>query len=75
MQTEWVRLATFDTGLEVDLARTRLEQEDIPVLVRGEQTGTFGPSFWGRVPGGIEMYVPSPELERARELLDDTTDD
>jgi hypothetical protein len=24
------------------------------------------------VPGGVEMYVPSPELEHARELLDHT---
>lgn len=71
-RASWVKLATFDSGLDVDIARARLEAEDIPVLVRGNYVGSFGPSFWGGVPGGIEIYVPSPELGRARDLLDDS---
>jgi hypothetical protein len=31
----WVKLATFYSGLDVDITRARLEAEGIPVLVRG----------------------------------------
>ena len=72
MAAEWIKLATYGTGLEADIARARLEEAEIPVQVRGhQQTGVFGPSFQGSVPGGIEVYVPSPEVGRARELLGD----
>jgi hypothetical protein len=70
-RASWVKLATFYSGFDVDIARARLEAEDILVLVRGNYVGSFGPSFWGGVPGDIEMYVPSPELARARGLLND----
>jgi hypothetical protein len=72
MQAEWIKLATFGSGFEADLARATLEAADIPVQLRGQQTGAFGPSFQGPVPGGVDVYVPSPELEHARELLDHT---
>ena len=72
MQAEWIKLATFTSGLDADIARATLEEADIPVQVRGLHVGIFGPSFQGAVPGGIDVYVPSPELPRARELLDDT---
>jgi len=72
MQAEWVKLATFGSGLEADIVRARLEEADIPVQLRGQHIGLFGPSFQGPMPGGVDMYVPSPELEHARELLDHT---
>jgi putative signal transducing protein len=72
MPAEWIKLATFGSGLEADIARARLEQADIPVQLRGQHVGIFGPSFQGTVPGGIDVYVPSPEVARARDLLDDT---
>ena len=71
MRAEWIKLATVGSGLEADIARARLEEAEIPVQLRGEQTGAFGPSFLGTVPGGIDIYVPSPELQHARELLDE----
>ena len=70
MPAEWVKLATYASGFDVDVARAALEEADIPVQVRGQRVGIFGPSFQGQVPGGIDLYVPSPELSRARELLD-----
>ncbi len=72
MGAEWVKLATFGSGLEADIARARLEEADIPVQLRGQPTGIFGPSFQGPVPGGIDLYVPSPDLDHAPELLDHT---
>jgi len=69
MAAEWTKIASFGSGLEADVARARLEQAEIPVQVRGEHTGIFGPSFQGSVPSGIDVYVPSPDVDRARELL------
>ena len=73
MPAEWVKVATFSSGFDVDLARATLEEADIPVQVRGQQVGIFGPAFQGPIPGGIDVYVPSPELKRARELLEAAT--
>ena len=66
----FVPLATFANGLEADLARERLEAEGIPVLVKGPQVGMFGGAFQGTSVGGVIVLVPSPELERAKEVLD-----
>jgi hypothetical protein len=70
MPAEWVKLATYASGLDADMARATLEEADIPVQVRGQPIGVFGPSFQGPVPGGLDVYVPSPELDRARDLLE-----
>jgi len=68
-RAEWVEIATFSTGLEADIARDTLEGADIPVLVRSNAPGIFGLAFQGVVVGGIALHVPTPEVERARELL------
>ena len=70
MAAEWIKLATVTSGLEADIARATLEEADIPVQVRNPHAGIFGPSFQGPLPGGVDVYVPSPELDRARNLLD-----
>jgi Putative prokaryotic signal transducing protein len=69
MAAEWVKLATFGSGLEADIARARLEEADIPVQLRGHHVGTHGHSFQGPVLGGVDLYVPSPEVENALQLL------
>ena len=68
-RAEWTTVATYATGLEADIARAALEEADIPVLVRSNSTGIFGPAFQGTVPGGVVLQVPSPESERALTLL------
>ena len=68
-RAEWVKLATFASGLDADIARARLEEAEIPVKISGHHIGMFGPSFQGAIPGGIDVFVPSPELEHAKELL------
>ncbi len=67
---EWVHLASFSSGLEADQARLELEEAGIPALVRGAQPGIFGAGFQGPAMGGLDVYVPSPELQRARARLD-----
>lgn len=68
-RAEWIEVATFATGLDADIAKSALEDADIPVLVRSNAPGIFGLAFQGVVAGGIALHVPTPELERARELL------
>jgi hypothetical protein len=70
MPAEWIKVATFASGLDADIARATLEEADIPVQVRAPHIGVFGPSFQGPVLGGVDVYVPSPELDRARDLLE-----
>ena len=65
----WATLTTFGSGLEADLARQTLDAEGIPALVRGDHVGIFGAGFQGTLASGVELLVPAPELDRARELL------
>jgi hypothetical protein len=68
-RAEWIAVASYSTGLEADIARNALEFEDIPVLVQSNAPGIFGLAFQGVVAGGITLHVPTPELDRARDLL------
>ena len=68
-RARWESLATFATGFEADRARALLESEEIPVMVKGPQVGVFGAGFQGVMSGGVELLVPSPEVERARHVL------
>ncbi len=68
-RAEWVEVASYSTGLEADMAKNALELADIPVLVRSNAAGIFGLAFQGAVAGGVALHVPTPEFERARELL------
>ncbi|MBA4071081.1 MAG: hypothetical protein C0497_04475 [Gemmatimonas sp.] len=70
-ETQFVPLASFANGFDADLVRARLEAEGIPVLLKGPQVGMFGAGFQGSFMGGAELFVPSPELERARALLEE----
>ena len=65
----WALLTECATGMEADLLKSDLEAADIPVLIHGQQVGMFGGGFLGTVVGGVEVHVPSPELERAREIM------
>ena len=73
-RAEWIEVATFATGLDADIAKSALEDADIPVLVRSDAAGIFGLAFQGVVAGGIALHVPTPEFARARELLDTAPD-
>lgn len=66
----WVTLTEVAAGFEADLLREELEAEGIPVLLRGLKAGIYGGGFQGAIIGGVEVQVPSPELERAREILE-----
>lgn len=65
----WVVIGTYNTGLEADMARQLLESENIPVLVQSNAPGIFGAGFQGAVTGGIVLRVPSPEFDRATQIV------
>ncbi|HEY3286447.1 MAG TPA: DUF2007 domain-containing protein [Gemmatimonadaceae bacterium] len=69
-EPRFVLLASFANGFAADIARERLEADGIPVLLKGPQVGIFGGGFQGTTVGGVELFVPSPELDRAKDLLD-----
>jgi len=69
MGATWVQIGSFSTGLEADIAQAQLESAGIPVLRQNDQAGGFGPSFQGAVPRAIQLSVPDPEAQRARDLL------
>jgi hypothetical protein len=68
---QWARLTTVYSGLEADTVRAMLEQEGIPVLIRGYQVGMFGSAYQGPFSEGADVMVPESALEYARELLNE----
>jgi Putative prokaryotic signal transducing protein len=70
----WARAATFKAAHEAELARQQLEAEDIPVALRGDVTGIFGPGYMGPSPRGVTVLVPSDRVQEARELIQDMVD-
>lgn len=60
--------------LEAQVLKGRLESEGIPVLLRGEALGPL----YGLTTGGlaeVDLLVPGPLAERAREILTDLEED
>lgn len=69
MTEQWIRLTTVYSGLAADTIRVLLEEEGIPVLVKGYQVGMWGSAFQGSITEGAEVLVPESALDRARELV------
>lgn len=56
--------------LEAELGIQTLEAAGIPAVARDHDlVGVFGPGFQGRVPRGVDLLVPSPMVDEAREVL------
>ena len=66
---EWVQLASYDFGYEADLAEATLKEAGIPVLVKGRESGIWGPGFAGPSSQGLSVWVPDDSLMDARALL------
>lgn len=67
---KWVPVAEYGATYEAEFAAGFLRDAEIPVLVRGTETGIFGPGFAGATVRGATVLVPSAFVERAREILD-----
>jgi hypothetical protein len=68
-QSRWTKLATYNTGFEVDLLCVALDAEAIPYLIRSLNGGMDGAGYQGLVVGGIDVLVPEDLLEEAQSVL------
>ncbi len=69
-RVEWVVLTSHAARYMADLQIQTLESEGIPVLVRGEEAGIWGPAYAGPTSQGIRLLVPKAALTEARILLE-----
>jgi len=67
MPDELVTVATFETPLEAELARMRLEAADILCFVHGAHMG--GMQVFGFAVGGVHLRVRPEDAELAVEIL------
>lgn len=69
-RAEWARATICRSMLEAELAQQTLEAAGIPSRIRAHDlVGVFGPGFQGSVPRGVDLLVPSPLVDEAREIL------
>ena len=64
MNAPWASLTVFDALAPAEIARGRLLVEDIPCVLVDRSLLQLG-----IVGDGIELQVPEPDLERARQVL------
>jgi len=68
MHKDWVEIASFSQPVEAHLARTRLESEDIPCVVRDEYLVRVNWLLSNAI-GGVKVMVPKWEAAHARDVL------
>lgn len=67
----WVKVRTYTSGFEAEMAVQTLEGAGIPAHIRGNDiVGVFGPGFQGSTARGVDVMVLSSMLEEAREELE-----
>ncbi len=64
-------VATFLRVMEANVWRARFEAEGIPAFVADENVRSIYGGFDAYVTGGVRLLVPEPEVERARQLLEE----
>ena len=68
-EPHWVTVATFSARYLAELPMQTLEGQGIPVLLKGEEPGIWGPGFSGPTSQGLELKVPDNAVDDAREIL------
>jgi hypothetical protein len=61
---QWTAVASFGHSSSAELARQRLEEEEIPCVVDNDSTGQYLNAL-----GGIKIRVPDDYVEEARQVL------
>jgi hypothetical protein len=65
----WTKIRVFPSRLEAEAVGNALENQGIPVLMKGDDLGIFGPGHSWATPQGVSLWVPTEHLEEVRELL------
>jgi hypothetical protein len=63
-------LMTAVNSIEADLIEAILQTEGIPVLRKYKEAGDYMMVYMGRTIFGVDLYVPSPMLDKAREIIE-----
>lgn len=71
MESRLITIATFDHPSEMIVMRGRLESEGIACFVQDELTVQVY-HFYSNAVGGVKLQVVSEDVERAREILEET---
>jgi hypothetical protein len=67
-ENEWVTVASTYFLPEADVMRSALEEQGIPVFLKGEHTSVLGPPL-SLLDRGVRIQVPRFEQARAEEIL------
>lgn len=71
----WVRVASFGSGIEAEMALAKLRANGIFAITRSHDiAGVFGAAFQGFTPRGVDVFVGSDDLRDAADLLDETAE-
>lgn len=65
----WVPVASYSARYLAEIPMQTLQAQGIPVLLKGEEPGIWGPAFSGPTSQGIELLVPDAAEADAREVL------
>ncbi len=68
-----VKFYTFSTRIEADLAKGLLESEGIKATISADDQGGMRPSM--TLLTGVDLYVNSEDLEKAKRILSDRIED
>lgn len=71
MESQWQLLRSYPSLVEAEFDKERLEEAGIPVLVKGPESGIFGPGFSGPSAFGVDLMVPRERVAAAREIAPD----
>lgn len=69
-EIRWVAVASYAARYLAEIPMQTLQGQGIPVLLKGEEPGIWGPAFSGPTSQGIQLLVPEPAEEDAREILE-----
>ena len=68
-------LTTVVGSIEADMLESLLKANRIPVLRKDRETGGYMTIYMGLSNFGVDMYVPSKLLDKAKELIESNTDE
>ncbi|MEJ2540885.1 MAG: hypothetical protein P8188_13090 [Gemmatimonadota bacterium] len=68
-EVRWTPVATFAARYLAEIPIQSLEGAGIPVLVKGEEPGIWGPAYAGPTSQGVTVLVPGPAQQEALEIL------
>ncbi len=66
-------LTTYDSTINANLLRAKLEHEGIPCFLNNEHFTNLMPHYFNILGSGVQILVPTDQLEQAKEIakLDD----